>query len=208
MNAAPRMAFNGVWPTLLVKRQLPGHEQPTADLIAHIYEQDAREADYTVRFLEQDFFASGRPGVSWLKQQVEQTATAFLGHVGITRALTWKTFGWYNINRYGDHHGPHTHPKSYLSGTYYARVPPVAERLGDPGAQPACISFHDPRNGANMLVVGTEPDARSTYTVRPTAGTLMMWPSPMLHQVHPNLSEEHRITISFNLSIERIASGS
>jgi hypothetical protein len=39
--------------------------------------------------------------------------------------------------------------------------------------------------------------------VQPSAGTLLMWPSPMQHAVHPNLSEELRITISFNLYVDR-----
>ena len=206
MNATPRMAFNGLWPTMLIKRQLPGYQAPTEDLTAHIYEQEAREADYTARFLDQDFFASTRPGVLWLQQHVEQTANAFLQYVGIKQFPAWKVFGWYNVNRYGDHHGPHTHPKSYLSGTYYVRVPPAPPDLDDPRAQPASISFYDPRNGANMISVGTEPDARYAYTLRPTTGTLLMWPSPTLHQVHPNLSEEHRLTISFNLSVNRVVS--
>ena len=202
MSAAPRMSFNGVWPTMLVKRRLPGFEQPTADLAAHIAEQEAREADYTARYQEQNFFASEQPAVRWLKNQVDQTATHFLRQVGIEKIPSWTLFAWYNTNRYGDHHAPHTHPKSYLSGTYYVRVPPAPASVDDPRSQPGCISFYDPRNGANMITVGTDPDARATHTVRPTAGTLLMWPSPLQHYVHPNLSEEHRVSISYNLIID------
>jgi uncharacterized protein (TIGR02466 family) len=202
MSAAPRMAFSGVWPTLLVRRLLPGFEQPTAELAAHILAQDAREADFTARYQEQNFFSSPLPAVRWLKDQVDQTATAFLRQVGIT-GRTWTFFSWYNVNRYGDHHAAHTHPGSYLSGTYYVRVPPAPASVDDPRAHPACISFYDPRTGANMITVGSEPDARSTHVVRPSAGALLMWPSPMQHAVHPNLSEELRITISFNLYVDR-----
>jgi hypothetical protein len=31
---------------------------------------------------------------------------------------------------------------------------------------------------------------------------LLMWPSPLQHYVHPNLSEEHRVSISFNVLME------
>ena len=88
-----------------------------------------------------------------------------------------------------------------MSGTYYVRVPSDQEHVEDPLARPACISFYDPRTGANMISVGTEPDARSVYVVSPTAGTLLMWPSPVEHSVHPNLSKETRISISFNLQM-------
>jgi len=204
MSAAPKMTFNGVWPTMLVKRRLPGFEEPTVGLAAHILEQEARETDYTARYQEQDFFSSEQPAVRWLKGQINQTATAFLRHhLGIERKLSWTLFAWYSINRYGDHHAPHTHPKSYLSGTYYVRVPPAPASVDDPRAQPACISFYDPRTGANMITVGPEPDARAAHLVRPSAGTLLMWPSPVQHYVHPNLSEEIRISISFNLMMDR-----
>jgi len=198
-DAAPRMAFNGVWPTLLVCRRLPGFEQPTADLAAHIFEQEEHEADYTARFQEQRFFLSEHPALRWLKDQIAETTTSFLRYVGIERDFSWKIFGWYNINRYGDHHAPHTHPKSCLSGTYYVRVPPAPASVDDPRAEPGCISFYDPRTGANMISVGPESDARATRVVRPSAGTLLIWPSPLQHYVHPNLSEEPRVSISFNL---------
>jgi hypothetical protein len=29
-----------------------------------------------------------------------------------------------------------------------------------------------------------------------------MWPSPLQHQVHPNLTEEQRISISYNLILD------
>ena len=202
MSAAPRMAFNGLWPTLLVKRQLPSFEQPTAGLAEYIAQQEAREKDYTARYQEQSLFSSKHPAVRWLKEQIEQTATAFLRQVGIERRPNWTLFAWYNTNRCGDHHAPHTHPKSYLSGTYYVRVPADPPGVDDPQARPACISFYDPRTAANMITVGSEPDARASHTVRPTAGTLLMWPSPVQHYVHPNLSEEHRVTISFNLMMK------
>ena len=203
MSAGPRMAFNGLWPTMLVSRRLPGFEQPTSGLAAYILEQEAREADYTARYQEQSFLSSERPAVRWLKDQINETTTAFLRHAGIERALSWTLVSWYNINRYGDHHAPHTHPKSYLSGTYYVRVPPAPASVDDSRARPACISFYDPRTGANMITVGPEPDARAAHVVRPSAGTLLMWPSPVQHYVHPNLSEELRITISFNLMMDR-----
>lgn len=201
-NTGPRMAFSGVWPTLLVKRRLPGFEEPTAGLAALIAEQEAREADFTARYQEQSFFAIQHPAVRWLKDQIDQTTGAFLRQAGIERPLSWTLFSWYNTNRYGDHHAPHTHPRSYLSGTYYVRVPPAPASLQDPHARPGCISFYDPCTAANMVTVKTGRDARAAHVVAPSPGTLLMWPSPVQHYVHPNLSEEHRVTISFNVLMD------
>jgi uncharacterized protein (TIGR02466 family) len=201
VSAAPRMRFSGVWPTLLVQRVLEGFERPTAELAAYIAHQERRETDLTARFGEQRFFAAEHPAIRWLQNEIEQTATGFLRHVGVSRPPSWTLMGWYNTNRYGDHHAPHTHPGAYLSGTFYVRVPPPPAATDD--SRSGCISFHDPRVGANMVTVGVEPDARTAYTVRPSAGTLLMWPSPLQHQVHPNLSQEPRVSISFNLKPAR-----
>jgi uncharacterized protein (TIGR02466 family) len=195
------MEFSGVWPTFLVRRQLAGCEQPNEALKKLIAQQEARRADNTARFREQDFFSGDNRAVRWLKDQIDQTAAGFLRHVGVTWPVFWTYTGWYNVNRYGDHHGPHNHPRCTMSGTYYVRVPSDQEHVEDPLARPACISFYDPRTGANMVTVGTESDARPAYVVSPTAGTLLMWPSPVQHSVHPNLSREHRISISFNLQM-------
>ena len=204
MSAAPRMTFSGLWPTLLLKRRLPGFEKPNADLAAYIAAQEKREADYTARFREQSFFSIDHAAVRWLKERIEETMVGFLGHAGIRGNLSWTLIGWYNTNRYGDHHAPHTHPRSYLSGTYYVQVPPPPASLGDPGARPGSISFYDPRAAANMVTAGTESDARAAHTVLPSAGLLMMWPSGLQHYVHPNLSQENRVSISFNLMNVRV----
>lgn len=195
-----RMAFTGVWPTLLVKRQLPGFEKQNAGLAAHIAEQEAREADFTARYLQQSFFASKDPSVQWLKEQIDLTVTGFLAHYGITRHLSWKMFGWYNVNRYGDHHAPHTHPWAYLSGTYYVQMPPASPDARGHSAEQACISFYDPRTAANMITAdAADPGARAAHVVRPIPGSLLLWPAPLQHQVHPNLTQDIRISISFNV---------
>jgi uncharacterized protein (TIGR02466 family) len=201
MTAVPRMAFTGLWPTLLVRRRLPGFGQPNEGLAAHILAQEERERDLTARYQEQNFFSSANSAVQWLESQIHQTVRAFLQQVGVERMPSWSLFAWYNVNRYGDHHAPHTHPKCYLSGTYYVRVPPAPAGVDDCRARPACISFYDPRTAANMVTAGAGPDARPAHTVLPSAGTLLMWPSPVQHYVHPNLSEELRISISFNVIV-------
>jgi hypothetical protein len=68
MSAAPRMTFNGIWPTMLIKRQPPGFEEGNAGLEAHIAQQEAREKDYTARYQEQNFFASRNKSVLWLRE--------------------------------------------------------------------------------------------------------------------------------------------
>jgi len=157
MSDMPRMSFTGVWPTLLISRRLPGFEPPTEELAADIEAQEARERDLTARYQAQDFFARDLPAVRWLKDQIDRTTAAFLEQNGVQQKRTWTIFGWYNVNRLGDHHAPHTHPRCYLSGTYYVRVPAPPAGASIPGVHPASISFYDPRTGASMIAAPAIP---------------------------------------------------
>lgn len=203
-GAAHDVQFLRVWPTKLVKRRLPDFEQPNDALVAMVIADEARKADSTARYQDENVFARTDPPVRWLAAHIEETVTGYLAHVGVSDRLRWKVEGWYNVNRLGDHHAPHGHPGAYLSGTYYARIPSGrdAEVGVHADAQPACISFHDPRSAANMVTLGTEPDAQPVHIESPRPGTLLMWPSQLQHYVHPNLSREHRVSVSFNIILE------
>jgi uncharacterized protein (TIGR02466 family) len=103
------------------------------------------------------------------------------------------------VNQFGDYHDLHNHPHSYLSGTYYVSVPQAQEVLpGRDDRRPGAISFYDPRPQANMNAVRDDPQIEAEYTVHPDNGMLLLWPSFLHHFVHPNLSREPRISISFN----------
>lgn len=118
-------------------------------------------------------------------------------------SVNWSLNGWGNVNRLGDYHDPHNHPHAYLSGTYYVRVP--AERAllhSRADVRPSCITFYDPRGAVNMNAIKDDPQVEPEFTVAPTPGTILLWPAFIMHFVHPNLSEQARISISFNLMVK------
>ena len=203
MSDKVQLNFNGLWPTMLAKRILPNYEQPTLSLAQYILEQEALEKDFTARYQEQDLFADQHSSVQWLKNQINETTQALITQSGVKQLPIWTLFSWYNVNRYGDHHAPHTHPQCYLSGTYYVQLPTLPSDPLDPKANSSCISFYDPRSGANMITAGGDPDSKSSHKVFPTPGTLLMWPAPLQHAVHPNLCDELRISISFNVIVNK-----
>jgi len=105
---------------------------------------------------------------------------------------------WPNINRKGDYHDSHNHPHSYLSGTYYLKVPDLTKKLpnhSDAGSNH--ITFYDPRSGINMNSIKKYPYINPEYTFFPKVGDLLMWPAYLNHFVHPNLNETKRISVSF-----------
>ena len=99
---------------------------------------------------------------------------------------------WINILDPQGGHSNHIHPHSILSGTFYVSVPEGAQAL----------KFEDPRLDRFMNAPTRKPGARRDHQVfvseAPAPGTLLMWESWLRHEVPPNLSDEPRISISFN----------
>ena len=184
--------FLELWPTLLIRRRLADHDAPNAQLVELVEEMDRASEQLTTRYQGVDFLALDNPAVAWLRAGIEETVTAYFHEMGMDYPIRWSLQSWPNINRRGDYHPPHNHAWCYLSGTYYVKM------ASDGGA----ISFYDPRSTVNMLLPAGEAAGGHEYTVKPSPGTLLLWHSSLNHLVHPNESEEMRISISFNIVLE------
>lgn len=100
---------------------------------------------------------------------------------------------WANISPPGSSHNSHTHPNNFLSAVYYVSVAPGANQ----------INFHDPRHQIYVLASPVEQSNihNSEYAeVSVEEGTLLLFPSWLVHSVPPNTSNERRISISFNIN--------
>ena len=102
---------------------------------------------------------------------------------------------WAIINTGGSANLRHQHGNSTISGAYYVRAP---KNSGD-------IVFYDPRPAP----VYTYPKALNPNLlnaqvngINPKEGALVLFPSYLDHSVNENLSNEERIVISFNISIQ------
>jgi ectoine hydroxylase-related dioxygenase (phytanoyl-CoA dioxygenase family) len=62
-------------------------------------------------------------------------------------------------------------------------------------------AFFDPRAHVNMLSIEGDKQNRDEYRVLPQAGDLLLFPSFLQHMAHPNMSDEPRVSISFNVSV-------
>ncbi len=113
--------------------------------------------------------------------------------------------GWVNVNPTHAMNAPHDHPGAFWSGTYYIKVPlPGDEEDKLSGA----IEFIDPRGAIGNNARMETPFTRPKFTVRPAAGTLLLWPSFVKHWVHPNHAKEERMTAAFNSWYSRAAGAS
>ncbi|MDC7684264.1 TIGR02466 family protein [Asticcacaulis sp. BYS171W] len=101
---------------------------------------------------------------------------------------------WINILEPMGTHSGHIHPHSLISGTFYVHVPDGASAL----------KFEDPRLTSFMNSPPRKANARRDHQAfvyeAPQPGTLLMWESWLRHEVPINLSEDVRISISFNYS--------
>ncbi len=99
---------------------------------------------------------------------------------------------WINILPEGGIHTGHIHPHSVISGTTYVKVPDGA----------GALKLEDPRHAMMMAAPARIPDAREELKpfiyVAPSAGEVLMWESWLRHEVPMNMSEEDRISVSFN----------
>lgn len=92
---------------------------------------------------------------------------------------------WANINNYKDYNGQHRHD-GVLAGVFYCSVPKNSGRL----------ILVDPRN------LGVRDRHRNNYPINPEPLTLIIFPSWLDHFVEPNMSNEPRISLSFNIDQE------
>jgi uncharacterized protein (TIGR02466 family) len=101
---------------------------------------------------------------------------------------------WINILPQGGVHTSHIHPHSVVSGTTYVTIPEGA----------SAIKFEDPRLQMMMAAPARRKDARaelrSFHYQQPQPGDVLLWESWLRHEVPVNMSEDERISVSFNYS--------
>jgi len=101
---------------------------------------------------------------------------------------------WINILPQGGIHTAHIHPQSVISGTTYVAMPDGT----------SAIKFEDPRLAMMMAAPPRRPDApeglRQFIYHAPKVGDVLLWESWLRHEVPMNMSDDERISISFNYS--------
>jgi len=200
---APDFELLDLWPTKLVKKRLRGFEEPNRELLKMVRDWDKANRNLTTDYRDNNPFEVDSPATNWLRAEVNQAVIDYLQAIGIDFPVDWQIHGWTNINRAGDYHDPHNHPHCYLSGTYYVKMPgAAAAKRQRTDVRPNRITFYDPRTGFNMLSIRKDPYVEPEHTVLPEPGMLMLWPAGLMHFVHPNLSDETRISISFNIILK------
>ena len=101
---------------------------------------------------------------------------------------------WANINDKGAWNSPHRHNGCFYSGAFYIQAE------GDEGF----ITFID-KNEQVLFQFPQSPKMRETISIRPRSGSLLLFPSGLLHMVEPNPTDRDRYSIAFNTNSKYIS---
>jgi len=195
--------FVSLWPTKLLKRMLPDAQAANKELARLIEELDNAHRDLTTDYRSDNLFTLDNAAVAWLRECVNITVGDYFRHLEMNYDIRWSLQAWANVNRFTDYHDYHNHPHAYLSGTYYVRIPSELEKLETRrDSRPGRLTLYDPRACANMTAIKGDPYIEPEYTVAPEAGMIVLWPAFVNHFVHPNLSKQPRLSVSFNVLLK------
>ncbi len=101
---------------------------------------------------------------------------------------------WINKNLKHNFNMPHIHPRSDFSGVYYVEV---KENNGD------LVFIRNDVSNKEIDGLFHKTDFVSSSTIKPKKNQLILFPSNLQHMVTPHEEEGLRISVSFNLSLDR-----
>ena len=94
---------------------------------------------------------------------------------------------WFNINNPGSWNTQHTHPHCFYSGVLWVKAP---KDSGD-------LIIHSPHAHDLYGIQG------NAWSIPPEEGRVVLFPSFLVHNVNTNSSQRDRISISFNILMDR-----
>lgn len=208
MTIRVKKEFVFTFPTVVLERHFSAQEGLNRRLAAKILQREAETSGLVKSNVggwhsATDFLRWEGPESTELFQCV---AGAVKDYAAVERRvdaaaleLTVTAEAWANVARAGDYAKPHVHPNANLSGVYYVDVgdaPADAEPSG-------VIEFLDPRNRPGMFATeGTV--SFDAYKVTPQSGMLLMFPAWLYHYVHPYRGTAPRISVAFNVTIQKL----
>tara|TARA_B100000427_G_C15337859_1_gene519786 strand:+ start:101 stop:769 length:669 start_codon:yes stop_codon:yes gene_type:complete len=146
------------------------------------------DAKFTSR-QSKDTFLLDRPELINIRSFIEEKLSYYVNNVLQSSSELVITQSWSNVNGKGEWHDEHTHPNSIVSGVFYLHnndsLPPIKFKKKYSSEVNLDIEKYNMYN--NNFV---------QYSFH--NGDLILFPSSLQHSVPANLSDEERISLSFN----------
>jgi len=134
--------------------------------------------------------------LKWFQSGIT-TLTQATGGVEDAKEGEFFLAAWANVLYKGGYNRVHDHFGYIWSGVYYVDA-------GDPTPEheyAGVLEFIEPRTAVTWPYMPGQP-FRHPVRVTPTSGQLVMFPSWLLHHVHPYQGERPRISIAFNAAFK------
>jgi uncharacterized protein (TIGR02466 family) len=183
------MRIEALFPVPLGVFDYPEAEAARSAAVAWLRAEPRRYVQNEANLTLEDFQLHRHPWMDGLATYFASCIDIFLKTVGHRVPEIAITQCWLNINRPGERHHRHHHPNSFVSGVYYLDAAPNA----------GSIAFHRPG------FVELEPEKLQAtpftfdlWNEAPRTGLLLLFPSRLEHSVGPNMSQQDRLSISFN----------
>ena len=190
---------------LLVKRYGDG-DGLNAKLQEHILAREAKEATKGMSNVggwhsPADLLGSSDPAILELRKRVANCIRKIvLNNRFSALALEhdMQITAWANVARDGAYNAVHNHTPAVFSGVYYVSTGEPAPEGGRDGL----IEFVDPRPGPHGGTLPTHA-FNAPLIVDPEPGMMLVFPGWLLHYVHPYRGSAPRISVAFNLKLDR-----
>jgi uncharacterized protein (TIGR02466 family) len=202
----------GLFPTPLVVAVLCGADALNTELTTTILDRSQRERGTQLSNVggwhSSDLLcwsgAAGGTVIDAARVMVDRMTLMDSPDGPVPARVSWRVTAWANINRSGHSNRPHGHPGAFWSGIYW-----VDDGDADQNdAVGGLLEFADPRGilpamNAPQLHCAVEDcmSAGRCQTVTPKSGTMVLFPSWLIHSVTTYCGERPRISIAFNFSL-------
>lgn len=189
-----------IFPTPLLRFEVDDADRLNKNLLKEIAKRQAAEGGMSKSnrkgwHSDRDLFERKEPAQAALAQiilrMLAQSTKTVAPHTNFNN-IDLLADGWINVNPRGAYNAPHDHIGSFWSGVYYIQLPEHDEGQG------GAIEFLAPHKVLPGHGIIEAAITAQKMSVRPKPGQVLIFPATLVHWVHPNESEEDRITIAFN----------
>ena len=137
----------------------------------------------------EDTFLLDKPELANVRAFIEAKLHKFVTEIMASTDKLVITQSWLNKNKKGESHHEHVHPNSMVSGVWYPQIheslPPIQFR-----------SKH--QRDVSLQTEKYNTFNSATFMLPMKRGELILFPSNLTHSVPINLTDQERISLSFN----------
>ena len=197
-----------IFPCLIYQHEIEDFNSVRDDFIQYAYDQEKQNPNPVEKSNrggwqtpDSNFFMADekfQPLFSWFAEKIKEYKTHIDYDMSKRHDIILNSF-WFNINRRFNYNISHHHPNCTLSAVLWIKA------SKDSGA----LCFESPHEYAQYSSMYLQKQdfvdkylACPSYKIVSKEGTMVIFPSHLRHYVEDNLSNEDRISLAVNITLE------